>query len=169
MGRSEFWPDKCMYRLRIITPISAPPARCFDLARNIDVHLKSAKQTGERVVAGRKSGLLQLGDEITWEGRHFGVTQRLSVRITAFEPSRFFQDRMVKGAFRFFEHDHLFDATENGGTIMTDVLSFSAPLGPLGWLAERILLAPHLRRFLRQRGAFLKQLAEQGGDEPFAQ
>jgi hypothetical protein len=71
-----------MYRLRVTTWIAAPPATCFDLARSIEAHLESAAGTGERVVGGRTSGLLGLGDEVTWKGRHFGINQRLSSRIT---------------------------------------------------------------------------------------
>jgi ligand-binding SRPBCC domain-containing protein len=148
-----------MYRLRITTWINAPASTCFDLARSVDAHLKSAAGTGEKVVAGPSTGLLGLGDEITWEGKHFGMTQRLSTRITAFRFPAFFQDRMTKGAFRYFEHDHLFDP-KDGGTTMTDVLSFRAPFGPVGWLVERLLLRPHLRRFLIARGIALKAMAE---------
>ena len=148
-----------MYTLRVSTWIEAPAAVCFDLARNVDAHVKSVAGTGERVVGGRLSGLLGLGDEVTWEGRHFGVSQRLTSRITEFRPHSFFQDRMTKGAFRSFEHDHFFDE-KDGGTMMTDVVSFRAPFGTLGWVAERLLLASHLRRLLVDRGVALKGMAE---------
>ncbi|MDB5297957.1 MAG: cell division protein [Phycisphaerales bacterium] len=148
-----------MYTLRVAILIDAPVAVCFDLARSVDAHVKSAAGTGERVVGGRRSGLLELGDEVTWEGRHFGFVQRLSSRITEFRPFTFFQDRMAKGAFRFLEHDHVFQS-HGGGTLMTDVLRFEAPFGPLGWVAERVVLDPHLRRFLVARGRVLKAMAE---------
>jgi ligand-binding SRPBCC domain-containing protein len=67
---------------------------------------------------------------------------------------------MTRGAFRFLEHDHLFEP-EGNGTRMSDIVRFQAPLGPLGWIAERLLLAPHLRRFLIARGLALKAMAEQ--------
>jgi ligand-binding SRPBCC domain-containing protein len=105
------------------------------------------------------------GDRVTWEGKHFGVTQRLSSQITQFQPPSFFQDRMTKGAFRSLEHDHFFEP-QAGGTLMVDVLSFAAPLGPLGWIAERLFLGNHLRRFLVKRGMALKQLAERGPGVP---
>lgn len=148
-----------MYRVCVTTSIAAPLSTCFDLARSVDAHVQAAAGTGERVVGGRMSGLLELGDEVTWEARHFGVVQRLSSKITAFRSNTFFQDRMTRGAFRSFEHDHLFKS-QNGGTLMTDVLKFQAPFGPLGWIAERIILAPHLRRFLISRGLALKAMAE---------
>lgn len=149
-----------MYELRVTTSIAAPLSTCFDLARSVDAHVQSAAGTGERVVGGRLSGLLELGDEVTWEGRHFGITQRLSSRITELRPYSFFQDRMTRGVFRFLEHDHLFEPHESG-TLMTDVLRFQAPLGPLGWIAERVLVARHLRWFLVARGLALKAMAEQ--------
>jgi ligand-binding SRPBCC domain-containing protein len=148
-----------MYRLCVTTSIAAPISTCFDLARSVDAHVESAAGTGERIVGGRQSGLLELGDEVTWEGKHFGITQRLSSKITQFCPHTFFQDRMTKGVFRFLEHDHVFEP-QGSGTLMTDVLSFRAPFGPIGWLAERLLVAPHLRRFLISRGLALKSMAE---------
>ncbi len=149
-----------MYTLRVTTLIAAPPARCFALARDVDAHLRSAESTGERIVAGRGSGLLELGETVTFEGCHLGVTHRLTSRITAFDQPFYFQDRMVDGPFRFFEHDHWFDPTDDGGTVMVDVVQFSAPFGPIGWIAERVVLGPHLRRFLARRGAALKAMAE---------
>jgi ligand-binding SRPBCC domain-containing protein len=154
-----------MYQLRVSTWIHAPVSTCFDLARSVEAHLESTVGTGERVVGGRRSGLLEFGDEVTWEGRHFGITQRLSIRITAMRWPSFFQDTMTRGAFRSFEHDHLFEPQDDG-TLMTDVLTFRAPYGPLGWLLERLLLGPHLRRFLELRGAALKRMAE-GGSTPW--
>jgi ligand-binding SRPBCC domain-containing protein len=150
-----------MYQLRVSTWIRAPIAICFDLARSVEAHVESAAGTGERVVGGRQAGLLEPGDELTWEGRHFGLTQRLSSRITAMRPPSFFQDRMTRGPFRSFEHDHLFEPQDDG-TLMTDVITFQAPYGPFGWMLERVLLGPHLRRFLELRGAALKRMAERG-------
>ena len=158
-GRLTFRVTSLMYQVCVITVIAAPPTVCFDLARSVDAHLESAANTGEKAVGGKTSGLLGLGDEVTWEGRHFGVRQRLTSRITQFVRPSFFQDRMVAGAFRFLEHDHAFEPRD-GGTVMTDVVRFVAPLGPLGWVAERAFLASHLRRFLVQRGAALKGMAE---------
>jgi ligand-binding SRPBCC domain-containing protein len=77
-----------------------------------------------------------------------------------FQPPGYFQDRMVRGAFRFLEHDHYFEPAEGGRTNMIDVLRFSAPFGPIGWLAERTFLGRHLRRFLEARGLALKAMAE---------
>lgn len=149
-----------MHELTVETRIDTPAERCFDLARSVDAHVATTRQTGERAIAGKTSGLLELGDEVTWQARHFSVRQRLTSRMTAFDRPVYFQDRMTRGAFRFLEHDHHFVISANGGTTMLDVLRFESP----GWLAagllERFLLGPHLERFLIERGEQLKAIAE---------
>ncbi|HET8578603.1 MAG TPA: SRPBCC family protein [Methylomirabilota bacterium] len=150
-----------MPSIRIVTEIGAPPAVCFDLARSVDAHVESAGRTRERAVAGVTSGLLGPGDEVTWRARHFGVVQQLTSRITAFERPKYFRDTMVRGAFAHLDHDHLFEATSSG-TRMVDVFDYSAPYGPLGWVAERLFLTAYMTRFLRERAQVLKRLAESG-------
>jgi ligand-binding SRPBCC domain-containing protein len=145
--------------LTLETVIAAPRERVFDLARSIDAHRHTAAATGEKAVGGVTSGLLGPEQEVTWEARHFGVVQRLRVKMTRFERPSHFQDVMVAGAFRSMQHDHTFEAGE-GGTIMRDRFEFAAPLGPVGWLAERLFLARSMRRFLEERNAALKRIAE---------
>jgi len=94
--------------IRIATTIDAPPERCFDLARDVGAHLRSTGPTGERAVGGVTSGLLELGDEVTWEARHLGVRQRLTARISRLERPRLFEDVMVRGAFASLHHVHEF-------------------------------------------------------------
>jgi ligand-binding SRPBCC domain-containing protein len=148
-----------MARIELSLLVAAPPSRCFDLARSIDAHIHSAAATGERAIGGRTAGLLGLGDEVTWRARHLGVWQDLTSRITAFERPLHFRDSMVRGAFARFDHDHYFEPT-NGNTLLRDVFDYRAPLGPLGWLAERLFLSAYMRRFLLIRVRELKVLAE---------
>jgi len=64
-----------MARIELSLYVAAPADRCFDLARSVDAHLRSTAATGERAVGGRTTGLLELGEEVTWRARHFGVHQ----------------------------------------------------------------------------------------------
>ncbi len=100
-----------------------------------------------------------MDEEVTWRGRHLGITQHFTSRITAFEPPSYFQDSMQRGAFKSFVHDHYFTAAR-GGTCMKDVLEFAAPFGLLGRLAERIVLRRYLERLLVSRGLVIKQACE---------
>jgi ligand-binding SRPBCC domain-containing protein len=148
-----------MVRVSYSILIAASPERCFDLARDMAVHVQTLGKTGERIVAGKSDGLLELGDEVTFEGTHFGVRQRLSAKIVAFDRPQSFTDQMTKGAFRSLTHTHSF-APGSGGTLMTDEVVLEAPLGPLGRLAERVFLKSYMRRLLENRGKQLKRIAE---------
>jgi ligand-binding SRPBCC domain-containing protein len=145
--------------IELSTVICAPQERVFDLARSIDAHQDSTEGTNERAVAGVTSGLIGLNDEVTWEARHFGVQQRLSVRITAFNRPQHFQDIMTAGAFKRMTHDHEF-LEHPGGTLMVDRFEFQSPLGILGSIADRFFLTAYMRRFLVHRNGILKKLAE---------
>lgn len=150
-----------MPKIVLVTLIQAPPERCFDLSRSIDLHVASMRQTGEEAVGEARSGLLGLGEEVTWSARHFGVRQTLTSRITAFDRPGHFRDSMVRGAFRRFDHDHFF-AARDGGTEMRDVFDFESPLGPLGRIADVLVLEGYLRRLLERRNEEIKRFAESG-------
>ena len=139
--------------------VHAPPERCFDLSRSIDLHLRSAAHTGEQAVAGVTSGLIGMGQEVTWRARHLGVMQHLTSRIVAYDRPWHFRDAQVRGAFRRFDHDHRFEA-QGDGTRMTDVFDYDAPFGIAGRAAERLFLTAYLHRFLARRNADIKAVAE---------
>jgi ligand-binding SRPBCC domain-containing protein len=139
--------------------IAAPIERCFDLSRSIDLHIESMRHTRERAVGGVVSGLIGAGEEVTWEARHFGLTQRMTSRITAFQPPVYFQDSMVQGPFASFVHDHRFSSVE-GGTLVQDQVRFASPFGPLGRMADRLVITSYLRRLLERRGEVIRRAAE---------
>ena len=148
-----------METIVIETRISASLQRSFDAARDLDLHVRSLAHTNERAVAGRTAGLIEAGEEVTWRGRHFGIYQHFTSKITAFDAPNYFQDSMVRGAFRSFVHDHFF--TRDGNvTVMKDVLVFSAPFGFIGRIAEKLVLRRYLERLLMSRAAVIKEAAE---------
>lgn len=149
-----------MASFRVVTPVAAPVELCFDLSRDIDFHTSTMANTGEKAVGGRTSGLIGLGETVAWEAKHLGVRQRLTVEITAFERPTYFRDVMTKGAFKSFEHDHRFEATADGGTVMIDEVVFRSPFGPLGRLVDFAFLSGYLRRLLTARAADIKREAE---------
>ena len=139
--------------------IAAPIEICFDLARSNDFHQLSTGSTRERAVAGVTTGLIGLGETVTWEATHFGIRQRLTSTITAYDRPHHFRDEMVKGAFSYIRHDHFFEE-KNGLTTMTDRFDFGSPLGILGRLADRLVLVNYLRKFINHRNGLIKQYAE---------
>ena len=151
-----------MVRLEERTVIQAPIERSFDLARSVEAHLAGNVHWGEQAVAtgGVTSGLIGMGQRVTWQARHFGIRQRLTSEITAMDRPRYFQDTMVQGAFRFMKHDHFFRSLPAGETEMRDIFCFAAPLPVLGRLTEIAILRRYMQRLLRERIAVLRDIAE---------
>lgn len=149
-----------MPTITIETLIEAPIERVFDLARSIDLHRFSTKETNEQAIAGKTSGLIGMGETVTWRAMHFGIYQNLSVVITEFNRPFSFTDRMLKGAFASMEHQHQFESLGSQKTLMRDIFTFKAPLGILGRIAEYTFLTAYMRRFLVHKNKTLKQVAE---------
>jgi len=159
LAHSENEAKETMPTIELATSIAAPVERVFDLARSIDLHTNSTSSTRERAVAGVTSGLIGLGQDVTWRARHFGVWQPLTVRVTLFERPTHFADAMLRGAFRSMEHHHYFEQS-GSGTTMRDVLSFQSPLGILGRIANFLFLTRYMKSFLIERNRVIKTTAE---------
>lgn len=148
-----------MVTLCLETSINAPIERVFDLARSIDLHTRSTAKTGERAIAGITSGLIGFNEEVTWQAKHFGVWQSLTVKIIAYDRPFYFADEMLRGAFKQMRHDHYFESTKSG-TMMRDDFLFEAPFGVIGRMVEVTVLKNYMRRFLVARNQVLKLTAE---------
>ena len=153
-----------MALIRLETYINAPIDRCFDLSLSVDLHRDSVAHTQERPVAGVTSGMMKLGDTVTWEAVHFGIKQHLTSQITAYERPNRFTDEMLKGAFHDITHLHEF-VSQPSGTLMIDLFEFHAPLGFLGKLAETLFLTRYMKGLLLTRNRYLKQVAEADNHE----
>ncbi|MEE6263941.1 SRPBCC family protein [Plantactinospora sonchi] len=146
--------------IEIVSLIHADPGVVFDLELDVDVHAASlpGSQETAKTSSGRRQ--LALGDEVTFRARHFGVRWRMTSRITVYERPHRFVDEQTRGPFRVLRHEHHFEDLDGSGTQMTDRMTISAPMGPLGAAVTRALIAPYLRRLLKRRAAHIKCLAE---------
>ena len=148
-----------MPTINLITEIKAPIEICFDLSRSIDLHKHSMEHTGEEAIAGRTSGLIEDGECVTWQAKHFGITQYLTSKISNYNRPFIFRDEQTKGIFDFFRHDHIFETKEDK-TIMTDVFEYRAPFSFLGRIADSLFLEKYMTNLLLQRNKVIKEVAE---------
>ena len=93
LGRLE------MPRIELVIEVRVSPERCFDLSRDLDLHRHSLAHTNERAVAGRTTGLIEAGEQVTWRAQHFGVVFEHTALITRFDRPHHFQDLMIAGRF----------------------------------------------------------------------
>jgi hypothetical protein len=166
-----------MIRFEEITLIYAPIDRVFDLSRSVEVHLLANVHSNEqaRAIGGVATGLVALGQQVTWRAKHFGFWHNLTSTVTAMEPPTYFQVTMVKGIFRFMQADHRLRGLPSGVTELKDIFAIAAPLPVLGPIAERLFLRRYMMALNRERNVVIKQLAESddwqrylpvGGKEP---
>jgi len=149
-----------MPKIELLTEINAPIEKVFDLARSIGLHMESTRQTGEKAIAGKTSGLIELGETVTWRAKHFGIWQTLTSKITEFDRPNYFVDEMVQGAFKSFRHEHHFSRIDNQ-TLMKDVFVFEAPFGIFGRLFNWLVLIEYMTRLLEERNKVIKEAAEE--------
>ena len=152
-----------MPTIRLETSIDASLEQCFDLSLSVDLHRHSVAHTHERPIAGVTSGVMKLGDTVTWEAVHFSIKQHLTSKITTYERPYRFTDEMIRGAFQEMTHIHEF-VPQSPGTLMIDLFTFRAPLGILGRVAETLVLTRYMKELLLTRNRYLKQVAEAGVD-----
>ena len=148
-----------MPEIRLETIINAPIDVVFNLSRSIDLHKISTAHTNEEAVAGKTAGLISMGESVTWKAKHFGVTQLLTSKITAFEAPYCFTDEMVSGAFKRFKHKHIFTGV-NGEVLMTDAFDYTSPYGIFGRIADAVFLKQYMTNLLLKRNAIVKEFAE---------
>lgn len=131
-----------------------PIDEAFDLSLSIDAHVGSMAESDERAVAGVQSGIIGRGQSVTWKARHFGITWTMTSVITEWDRPHMFVDEQRRGPFKSFYHRHTFRPVA-GGTTVHDDITFEAPLGPLGGVAEQLVLKRYLPHLIDVRNAFL--------------
>ena len=150
-----------MSRIILETLIRSTPEICYDLSLSVDLHQLSTAQTKEHVIDGVKTGIMQLGESVTWRAKHFGIWLELSSKITEARRPEYFVDEMQRGPFKSLMHEHHFIKTDNG-VLMKDIFMFESPMGFLGKIANALVLENYLKTFLVERNRCIKETAKSG-------
>jgi ligand-binding SRPBCC domain-containing protein len=96
------------------------------------------------------------GTRITYDIKLGPVPLAWETVIDAWEPGERFVDSQRSGPYRSWWHEHRFRAMGHR-TIMEDRVYYSPPLGPLGWIAQRLFIARELRRIFGYRSVAIEQ------------
>ena len=148
-----------MPTIHITTFITAPINRVFDLSRSINLHKISTAHTHEKAVAGVLNGLINEGEQVTWQAKHVYKIRLFTSKIMQMDMPHFFIDEMIKGDFKSFIHHHHFKQITNG-TIMIDVVHFETPYGIIGRLVNTFYLKKYVQQLLLVRNEIIKKYAE---------
>lgn len=148
-----------MTTIEQVTLIEAPIEKCFSLSLSIDLELDAAKDFHLRAVGGVTSGQIGAGQRVRWATTQFGITVSHESEITVYRPPESFQDSMIHGLFRSFQHDHFFRPVSAERTEMRDLLRFEMPKLLLGRISERLLVKARLLKLLQLRNSLIKTRA----------
>ena len=107
-------------------------------------------------IATPPSITMTVGTLIEYRLRLFGVPFLWKTRISRWEPGACFVDEQLKGPYARWVHTHSFRDAE-GGTLVTDEVSYRLPLFPVGEAAYP-LVRLQLRRIFRYRTRRLREL-----------
>lgn len=150
---------KQMPKIELVTEINSTTETCFDLSRSIDLHKISTVQTNEEAIGGRTTGLINLNETVTWQATHFGVRQKLTSKVTAFDRPNYFIDEQIKGVFKSIIHEHRFEKVGDK-VIMKDIFEFHSPFGFFGKIFNKLILTAYLKKLLIDRNQIIKEFAE---------
>jgi ligand-binding SRPBCC domain-containing protein len=146
-----------MQKIHLTNFIASPLERVFDLSRHLSIYKNVFNGRTENFISG--SGLLNKGDTLTIQVKHFGKPRSVNLRVAGLEKGILYSEEQVKGDLQFYKHDHHFKQVENG-TIMIDLVEFGLPKDPIGKLAGRFYLRRYIENIVQRRNRLIKQYAE---------
>jgi ligand-binding SRPBCC domain-containing protein len=101
---------------------------------------------------------MRAGTLLEYRIRLHGVPVRWRTEITAWSPPSRFVDEQRRGPYGLWVHEHTFTDLPDGGTAVLDRVRYRVPGGPLGALANRLLVARDLRAIFTFRAEALLRL-----------
>ena len=79
--------------------------------------------------------------------------------IREWDPPHRFVDEQLRGPYALWHHTHTFEPAPDGeGTLMTDVVRYALPFGPLGELARRLFVARDVEAIFDYRAEKIREL-----------
>jgi len=78
--------------------------------------------------------------------------------ITHIEDGKYFVDEQRTGPYAMWHHEHHFESTPEGHTLMTDLLHYAVPFGPLGRMAKAVYVGKKVEQIFDDRYKALEEL-----------
>ena len=80
-----------------------------------------------------------------------GIKVSWVTELTKVVEQQYFVDEQRFGPYSMWHHEHWFEETEEGKTLMKDKVSYKIPFGPLGHLAQQLFIKKQLHGIFEYR------------------
>jgi len=97
------------------------------------------------------------GAQFDYVIKWLGLPMKWRSLISAYNPPFSFADEQLIGPYKTWHHEHTFSQTTNG-VIVGDHLQYSLPLGPLGAIAQAVMVKRQLESVFRYRQSELAKI-----------
>ena len=87
----------------------------------------------------------------------FGIKMNWTTEITHVKDGQYFVDEQRFGPYAMWHHEHHFEEIK-GGVLMTDILTYALPLGPVGRFANAILVGKKIKQIFDYREKAIVEL-----------
>ena len=87
----------------------------------------------------------------------FGIPTTWVTEITHVVPQKYFVDEQRVGPYSLWHHQHIIESVSNG-VLMTDIVSYKPPLGPLGSIANTLVIRKKLNQIFDYRKKALEEI-----------
>lgn len=94
---------------------------------------------------------MHVGTLIRYRLKLHGVPVSWLTRIEEWDPPRGFVDRQISGPYALWHHTHSFQELEDGRTLMVDIVRYGHRFGPLGTLAQHLIVRRDVERIFAHR------------------
>ena len=153
------------------TTVAAPLAAVWAFFQEVRTSLPALTAPSEGVTVESVDGAMQAGCRIVlgvnslmgrvrWVAR---IVEHVPPHAVVFGEEARFVDEQEEGPFKYWRHAHEFEAVDAKTTRVVDRVTYRAPFGPIGWIAERTYLRAKLAALFRYRHDQLRRRFEGPG------
>lgn len=123
--------------------VACPVDKAWDfLVRPSNLKLITPPEVGLHLVEAPE--VLELGSKLLFKVQGWGQVQQFLHEITSFEEQKQLSEKMIKGVFGKWIHDHSLTVNGNGEVVITDKIDFEPPPGLLGFLVTKKRILEYL-------------------------
>jgi ligand-binding SRPBCC domain-containing protein len=146
------------YVLRREQVIDAPPAETFGFfSRAENLEAITPAWLNFRITSPTPIEM-HAGTLIRYRLRLHGIPVSWLTRIEEWDPPHGFVDQQIRGPYGLWHHTHAFEDLGDGRTRMTDIVRYGHRFGPLGTLAQRLIVHRDVERIFDHRRGRIAEL-----------